>query len=588
MNEPLAPNSDSDLQRKKLEKGGQLHGVHWFIIALSILLTFGAWYYSSNQVFLKNEEKFNREADQALTLLKERMELYENALSGGVALIHSNGGKIAYEQWHAYANSMHVEQKYPGINGIGVIFNVKLEELEAYLDQETKARPDFKIHPDHDEAEYWPITYIEPSAANQAAIGLDMAFETNRYTAIKKARDTGAPQVTGPITLVQDDKQTPGFLFYAPFYTSSVTPQTLDEKRNQIIGVTYAPFIMEKLMRGTLASQQRQVSFTIKDDNAILFEDTLADRDPEPLFTKKTSMEMYGRIWSFDIKSSQSFRRSSANNQPYWILFGGLIIDTLLFALFIFLTRANRQALRYADEMNEALHVKSTRLEKSNEDLEQLSYIASHDLRAPLNAINQVAGWIEEDCADILPDTSKEHLNLLKQRSQRMAQLLQDLRSYSLVNQFADDKETVNLAQATQSISFLIGREQSITCSAPDINIEIQRVPFETVLRNLISNAIKHHDKDKGSVTVHYTREEKAHVFLVEDDGPGIPDNMHAKIFEMYQTLKPRDIVEGSGMGLAIVKKILGHYEGKITIEAGRSKGTRFNIMWPTDPRIEV
>lgn len=588
MSQQPQPNSDRSIQREKLEQGGRLHSVHWFIIALSILLTFGAWYYSSKQVYLKNEEKFNREADQALTLIKERMELYENALSGGIALIHSNGGQVAYKQWQTYANSMHIEQKYPGINGIGVIFNVKLETLESFLIRETEDRPDFKIHPDHGEAEYWPITYIEPAATNKAAIGLDMAFETNRYTAIKKARDTGLPQVTGPITLVQDQKKTPGFLFYEPFYASPNTPQTLDKKREQIIGVTYAPFIMEKLMQGTLASQKRQVSFTIKDDNAILFEDTLSDRDPNPLFSLKTTLEMYGRVWSFDINSSQGFRDSTENSQPYWILFGGIIIDVLLFSLFIFLTRTNRQALWYADQMNEALKIKTARLEKSNDDLEQLSYIASHDLRAPLNAINQVTSWIEEDCADILPDASKEHLSLLKKRSQRMTQLLQDLRSYSLVNQFADDTETVNLAKATQDVSFLIGREKTITCGAPDIDIEIQRVPFETVLRNLISNAIKHHDKDKGSVTVHYAREKRAHIFLVEDDGPGIPENMHSKVFEMYQTLKPRDLVEGSGMGLAIVKKILDHYDGKITVETGRKKGTRFNIVWPTSPKDEV
>ncbi len=580
--------NDSDIQRQKLEQGGRLHRVHWLIIALSIVLTFGAWYYSSVQVSLKNEEKFLREADQALALIGERMELYENALSGGVALFHSNGGHVSYEQWNRYAASLNIEQKYPGINGIGVIFNIMPKDLASFLQREQKARPSFSIHPNHNETEYWPITYIEPSAINLAAIGLDMAFETNRYTAIKKARDTGTPQVTGPITLVQDNKKTPGFLFYEPIYKSASIPRTLIAKRNLIIGVTYAPFIMEKLMQGTLASKNRLVSFTIKDEDEVLFKDALVDRDPEPLFTRKMTIDMFGRTWNFDIESSLSFRAATSNNQPYWILFGGIIIDTLLFALFVFLTRTNRQALLYADQMNMALQSKTERLQKSNEDLEQLSYIASHDLRAPLNAIKQVASWIEEDCVDILPDKSKEHLNLLKKRSERMMQLLQDLRSYSQVNQFADNTETVNLANITNGISFLIGREQAVTCSAPNVDIQIQRVPFETVLRNLISNAIKHNDKERGTVTIHYTREQDTHIFLVEDDGPGIPDEMHAKVFEMYQTLRPRDQVEGSGMGLAIVKKILDHYDGKITIETGREKGASFMIAWPIKRNSEV
>jgi len=567
--------------REKLEQGGKLHGMHWLVIVASLVLTFGAWYISSTQVDGKNKEKFDREVGQVLELIQERMNLYENALSGGVAYIDVNGGHVTYSQWLKYAASLHIEKKYPGINGIGVIFNIQPADLPAFLEEQRRDRPNFGLHPGHNEAEYWPITYIEPVEQNMRAVGLDMAFETNRYTAVKNARDTGFPQVTGPITLVQDAQKTPGFLLYTPFYKTLETPETLEGRRKNIVGVTYAPFIMKQLMQGMLASQKRQVSITITDGSDELFDDSTDGKDPKPLFKSVNNLDIYGRTWTLDFQSSLNFRNATANYQPYWILAGGLMIDVLLVGLFVLLTRANRNALMYADQMTKALEDKTARLEKSNEDLEHLSYVASHDLRAPLNAIKQVASWIEEDCADILPEASRSHLELLKRRSERMTRLLQDLRSYSKVNQYTDHRETLNLADTTAEISFLIGKEKKVKCYAPDITIEIQRIPFEIVLRNLIANAIKHHDKKTGELHIEYTAKDGNHIFRIEDDGPGIPDDMHKKVMEMYQTLKPRDQKEGSGMGLAIIKKIIDHYNGSVVLEIGRTRGTCFIITWP-------
>lgn len=412
--------------RKELVRRGHLHWVHWAVIFLSLILTFGAWYISSEQVKQKNFEQFIRYSDQVISLVEERMKLYENALWGGVAFIDAEGSDISYSQWLRYSNSLRIDKAYPGINGIGVIYNIQPSRLASFLEEEHKSRPDFKLHPKHNEAEYWPITYIEPAAVNARAVGLDMAFETNRYTSIRRARDLGIAQVSGPINLVQDTKSTPGFLFYSPFYKDGQKPATEAGRRANILGVTYAPFIMNKLMEGTLASQNRQVRIKISDSGALLYDDeendknsnqNKTDRDDDPMFIKKIDVKMYGRVWNFNLESSLGFRQKTSNSQPSWILIGGLVIDSLLLTMFVFLTRANRMALIFSDQMLKELKEKTTHLEKSNRDLEQFSYVASHDLKAPLNSIKQVVSWIEEDCGDILPESSKEHLTILKNRS---------------------------------------------------------------------------------------------------------------------------------------------------------------------------
>jgi signal transduction histidine kinase len=604
-----------NVKREKLIDAGRMHGVHWLIVFLSVILTFSAWYYSRFQQSQKLEIQFEREADKVVGSIKERMALYENVLWGGVAYIDAVDSNINNEQWAAYTNSLQIDINYPGINGFGVIHNVQPKQLNDYLLTQRQKRPDYKLHPTHDNPEYWPITYIEPFTSNAQAIGLDVAFEENRYSSIKKARDTGKAFLTAPITLVQDDKQTPGFLFYTPFYKHGLKPDTIDQRRQLIAGVTYAPFIMEKLMQGTLSEKNRHVNIKIWDGKDLLFDDhgDTLNIDPNPLFSKDIDTSLYGRTWTYSIQSNLSFRKDRTLNQSSIILISGLIIDAFLLILFLFLSKANRLALKYAEQVTKELKDKTkhlekankdleksndnleksnndlarsnSNLEKSNSDLEQFSYVASHDLKSPLNAIEQLASWIEEDCANILPDDSKKHLVLLRQRSKRMLKLLDDLLDYSRLNLTTLGNDKVNLAEKTQDILSLLESNDSFKCVAPNIEINIPQLPFEIVLRNLISNSIKHHDKSSGSIIITYNMKDNFHEITVEDDGPGIPEAFHNKAMEMFQTLQSRDKVEGSGMGLAMIKRIIEHYHGSVKIMSDGKRGTKMHILWPLEPQ---
>ena len=302
-----------------------------------------------------------------------------------MAHIDANELEIDNKQWQNYSNSLRIDETYPGINGLGVIYKVKKDQRLSFIEKHKKNRPDFVVHPSHNAYELWPITFIEPLITNKQAVGLDVAFEENRYLGVKKARDTGLAQLTGPITLVQDAKKTPGFLFYAPSYKKGMSHSTISERQAAIEGVAYAPFIMSKLISGTLAVDQRHVSIKISDAGQSLYNDmdnTLADKiDPKPLFSKRVDVDFYGRKWQVTINSNLNFRKASGSNQPYFILAGGVVIDLLLLALFIVLSRSNKQALIYADEITRELKIKTTRLTKSNQDLEQFAYVASHDLK---------------------------------------------------------------------------------------------------------------------------------------------------------------------------------------------------------------
>ncbi|MFT7561121.1 MAG: PAS domain S-box-containing protein [Flavobacteriales bacterium] len=237
-------------------------------------------------------------------------------------------------------------------------------------------------------------------------------------------------------------------------------------------------------------------------------------------------------------------------------------------------------------DLEEVLESRNRDLEKSNSDLDQFAYVASHDLKSPLNAISKIVSWIEEDCGEILPESSKGHLNLLRNRTQRMLKLLNDLLDYSRVGRREYQEEVFSLKEISEDVFELLDTPDSFTfkCTAVDVRLPI--TPFELVLRNLMSNAIKHHDRENGNIILSAARGEDKYYFRVEDDGPGIPDSMHEKAMEMFQTLKPRDQVEGSGMGLAMVKKTVEHYGGSIHVESSAGRGCTIVVCWPL-PIIE-
>lgn len=225
------------------------------------------------------------------------------------------------------------------------------------------------------------------------------------------------------------------------------------------------------------------------------------------------------------------------------------------------------------------------KLTRSNEDLERFAYTASHDLRSPLRAIDTLSRHLETDLGETLPDDSRQDLETLRQRVKRMEKLLDDILAYARLGQALNettgqlvDGQTL-MAEIQELITPRPGIE--IRASAKLEQTRFYRVPLQQVLRNLIDNAVKHHDKKTGEVLVDVEERETRYIFTVRDDGPGIDPRYHQKIFQMFQTLQPRDKVEGSGMGLTVIKKILANYDCDITVDSTPGQGATFRFDWP-------
>ncbi|MCJ8299766.1 MAG: CHASE domain-containing protein, partial [Pseudomonadales bacterium] len=221
-------------------------------------------------------------------------------------------------------------------------------------------------------------------------------------------------------------------------------------------------------------------------------------------------------------------------------------------------------------------------LQRSNEDLEQFAYVASHDLKAPLRGISNLAQWIEENMAGKMDSETDSYMQLLKGRITRLENLLAGLLQYSKAGLAETQVESVDLNLLTGNITDLLCAEQQgflVKFELP--NIQLQQSVISQVLHNLISNSIKHHLGSSGKINVDYENTGSEHLFSVSDDGPGIDPAMSGKVFQMFQTLKPRDEVEGSGMGLAIVKKLIERSGGKVWIDRQRQQGCCIKFSLP-------
>lgn len=221
-------------------------------------------------------------------------------------------------------------------------------------------------------------------------------------------------------------------------------------------------------------------------------------------------------------------------------------------------------------------------LKRSNDDLDNFAYVASHDLKSPLNVIKRLVSWVLEDCQEMLPQDSKENLALVLNRATRMEKLLVDLLSYSRLGKDYQANGEVNLKSLVIELLSLIDLPMGFVVNCDDLYISVPAVPFNVVMLNLINNAIKHHDSGNAKIEIKAKRGAKGATITVQDNGPGIASHNRERIFKLFETLKPRDEVEGSGMGLSVVKKIVEHYGGCITVETNQPRGTKFIVTWPT------
>ena len=227
----------------------------------------------------------------------------------------------------------------------------------------------------------------------------------------------------------------------------------------------------------------------------------------------------------------------------------------------------------------------AARLEASNRELDQFAYVASHDLKAPLRGIANLSTWIEEDLGASLSPAVAEHIRLLQGRVHRMEGLIDGILRYSRAGRVQEAAETVDTGALVREVTELLGvpagAEIRVAPAMPVI--ETERLPLQQVFMNLIGNALKygHREGEPVRIEVSARGTDAGCEFTVADRGPGIAPEFHEKVFGIFQRLQARDEVEGTGIGLSLVRKLVESGGGTIRIESAPGEGARFIFTWP-------
>lgn len=227
-------------------------------------------------------------------------------------------------------------------------------------------------------------------------------------------------------------------------------------------------------------------------------------------------------------------------------------------------------------------------LENRNQELDQFAYVVSHDLKAPLRGIESASRWIEEDMGpEQLPAHIREFLGLMRQRVHRMEKLITGILDLARIGRMAREQETVFVRTLLRDIIDSLGLPEGFAVELPFFlpTLTTDAVQLQQVFTNLISNAVKYHDHPAtGHVNIGCDDAGEFYAFSVADDGPGIDPEYHERIFVIFQTLTERDTLESTGVGLAIVKKIVERQGGRIAVESAEGEGAKFTFTWPKLP----
>ncbi|GAB3306486.1 sensor histidine kinase [Hymenobacter tenuis] len=237
--------------------------------------------------------------------------------------------------------------------------------------------------------------------------------------------------------------------------------------------------------------------------------------------------------------------------------------------------------------MTDTINANIGQLEHRNKELDQFSYVVSHDLKAPLRGIEAASRWIEEDMGQELPEHIREFLRLMRTRVSRMENLITGILDLARVGRIPQADEPVFVRQLLREIIDSLELPAGFNVELPFYlpTLRTNRVQMQQVFTNLISNALKyHHNPEHGNVRIGCVEGPKFYTFSVADDGPGIAAEYHSRIFVIFQTLTERDTVESTGVGLAIVKKIVERQGGTIRVESTEGQGANFIFTWPKEP----
>jgi len=241
------------------------------------------------------------------------------------------------------------------------------------------------------------------------------------------------------------------------------------------------------------------------------------------------------------------------------------------------------------DKSNELLEARTSQLIQSNEELERFAYIASHDLKSPLRNIVSFASLLEKDLGDTASPKQKEYLSYIKGGSEKLNVIVEDVLDYSKIsNHNVEEFQPIDFNEVIVEIKEMIA--DSIDKRKGDVYIENvlpivkgRKTLFLLLFKNLIENGLKYNESENPKIEIYSEQEGDEIKLVVSDNGIGIDSKYQKSIFDMFSRLHAESKYEGSGLGLAVCKKIMDSLNGRIELMSQLGKGSGFYLFFQVE-----
>jgi signal transduction histidine kinase len=572
------------------------------VLLISLLLAGLAWYYVRHTVEAQDQVRFDETIQATQAAVDRRTDAYLDALFGARGVFLASKAVERYE-WENYVEGIETKSRLEGLQALGFAKHISPEERAAFVSEARKeGMPEMKpdLDPGGERSAYFPLALVAPSdEANLSMLNQDAYTEQAHRVAMDKARDTGSPQATRMIYVLTEPTAnssadlalSPGFAVYLPVYAEGEPVESVASRRRALEGFVVGYFRRDGLLDDVFGSGfDPAIDFEVYDGADVASSSLLYDEDGverageagyDPLFSEKSRFGLAGREWSLYFATLPGFKNGAESNLPAFVLASGIAASVLLFGITWMLVRSRILAERASKDLEDA----NRELEGTNRELEAFSYSVSHDLRAPLRAIDGFSQILQEDYEPALDDEGMDYLGRVRAASGHMATLIDDLLDLSRVGRRPLRREHVDLTRLATGIV------EELRASQPGRDVEFLATEnimawgdeslLKVALENLLGNAWKFTAReDEARVEFGADRNpgpgSPSPLYYVRDNGAGFDQTYADKLFGAFQRLHGQDEFEGTGIGLATVARIVHRHGGLVWAEGTVGEGATF------------
>jgi signal transduction histidine kinase len=548
------------------------------VFAVALAATLVSWRYVDAAVMVQTETRFRELTAESTMAVRERMEAYGAMLLAARGFFLGLGKEPDAATFRTFVSSLELEERYPGIQGIGWAKRLAPAEVAWHVQAErARGRPDYRVWPEGERDVYSAIVHLEPPDwRNRRAIGFDMYSEETRREAMARAAATGELSATRKVELVQElgEVRQAGFLMYLPVYRERVA--TPAEREASLRGWIYAPFRAADLLRAAVGdARARAVGLTVYDGSAttpeaLLFGE-LADKDA--LWWMVDQIDLAGRVWTLRYAGAPAFASKTERVLPWAVLAGGILLSLLLSWITFREVRARVELAR--------LYAQATRALRERDDF--LS-VASHELRTPLTSLLlQSQSLRAKAVRSELPELAKR-AEVIRRNVERLSALVASLLDLTRITAGRLDLELEDVDLAELAAEVVARFEDEAARAGSELVLEGEgpvvgrwdRLRLDQVVTNLVSNAIKY---GRGKpVVVRVAAAGDRAVLTVKDQGIGISGENQHRIFERFERAVSERNYGGFGLGLWIVRQIVGALGGTVRVESAEGEGATFTV----------